>query len=196
MTGTNTWYYPSAEGSSYGAGWMRLKFVETWDDDTNTSSLALSLQAKSTYIGNNWSIQGTISVDGTTLFSDSQYYATTIASDWDDVRYVNSGNVGDVVVKTINNIAHDSEGKKTIKLVVAKADANTSFVIVRSINSQGAWVSLGLDDTAGTDYSLNSNEVGSYTLIAGEKYDILIGNGSSWDKYDVKIGSGSAWENY
>lgn len=177
MTGTNTWYYPSETGTSNSYGWMRLKFVETWNDDTNASSIAVTLQAKANYSGTDWKLYGTISLDGTTLFStDGMNYSKATSSDWVDVAS-----------KTVS-FAHDSEGKKTVRLVVAKTASYTSFIMMRSSYP------LGLALTAATDYALHTNEVGGYVYIGGDKYDVYIGNGSSFDRCTPMFGNGSNYD--
>lgn len=167
------------DGSYGSAATGRIEIIEAWDDATNASSVTVKLQINSSYTGR-WQARGIISVNGQNLISNDEIVTSSAPQQWDTVKSVTL------------NVPHAADGKGKLTLNVSPG-GYTHFAL---LNYNNAGVYGYVANCNNKEIELHDNDIGSYVMINGDKYDIYIGNGSGWDRYDVKIGNGSEWENY
>lgn len=98
---------------------MRINYTENYDAVANTSTLTVSMRGLAANMTNTtWYLDGTISVNGTTIasFSSSQGYirlSVAYANTWYDVT-----NSGSAASWTSGSIAHNTDGSKTTTVSV------------------------------------------------------------------------------
>lgn len=191
VSGTIEFQSRDYDPSRYRGGRFRLSYSETYDIAGNYSDITFSnFQVAGISNYGRVVLSGILTANGTEIFNKNNVDIGLYSTGDDTFRSMKDAALG--LPKTIR-VQHDSDGKKTIVLAVAKVAAFDYFNV------------YFVSSATGTSYSESQSLVltniprGLVKIHNGtsfENYSIQIYNGSSWDRYTPYVYNGTSWEPY